>query len=342
MKKSLMTAVGTMLAATLFLVGCGAGNPEQTGSTAQPSGGTGTEQTGQSGQAGGEATQPAEKKLKIGLSMNTLNNPFFVAVKEGAETQAAEMGFELVVTDAQNNPGQQLADVENLLQQNLDILIIDPTDSDAIAEAVRKANDENMPVFTIDRQANGGEVITHIGFDAIKSGNIAGNFIAEALGGKGKVVEIQGIMGTNVAQDRSKGFHEAISKYPEIQLVAQQAADFDRGKAMSVMENILQANPEIDAIYAANDEMALGALAAIEAAGRLDEIILIGCDAVDPALDAIRADKLEATIAEPPFFLGKEAILTAAKIANGESVEKSVILDSTLVTKENIDQIKTR
>jgi ribose transport system substrate-binding protein len=325
MKKGLFSAITLVLSAALFLAGCG---------------GSGS---GDTQQKGGESAQPpAEKKLKVGLSMNTLNNPFFVAVKEGAEAQAKDLGYELVVTDAQNNPGQQLADVENLLQQKLDILIIDPADSDAIAEAVKKANDENIPVLTIDRQSNGGEVITHIGFDAIKSGNIAGDFIAEALNGKGKVVEIQGIMGTNVARDRSKGFNEAIAKHPDIKIVAQQAADFDRGKAMSVMENILQANPEIDAVYAANDEMALGALAAIEAAGRLDKITLIGCDAVDPALDAIRSGKMEATIAEPPYFLGKEAIKTAEKISKGETVEKSVILDSTLVTKENIDQVKTR
>jgi ribose transport system substrate-binding protein len=281
-------------------------------------------------------------QLKIGLSMNTLNNPFFVAVKEGAEAQAEELGYKLIVTDAQNNPGQQLADVENLLQQNLDVLIIDPADSDAIVEAVKKANDADVPVFTIDRQANGGEVLTHIGFDAIKSGNIAGNFLKEALNGKGNIVEIQGILGTNVAQDRSKGFNQIIEANSGMKVIARQAADFDRGKALQVMEDILQANPNIDAVYAANDEMALGVLAAIEAAGRLDEIIVIGCDAVDPAMDAIRNGKLEATIAEPPFFLGKEAITIAGKIAAGETVETSIILDSKLVTPGNVEEVKTR
>ncbi|NNU92790.1 D-ribose ABC transporter substrate-binding protein [Geobacillus sp. NFOSA3] len=280
--------------------------------------------------------------LKVGLSMNTLNNPFFVAVKEGAEAQAKEKGVELVVTDAQNDPGKQLADVENLLQQNIDILIIDPADSDAIAEAVRKANDAKIPVFTIDRQSNGGKVVTHIGFDAIKSGKIAGNFLKKALNGKGKIVEIQGILGTNVAQLRSKGFNEIMEQTPGFEVVARQSANFDRGQALKVMEDILQAHPEIDGVYAANDEMALGALAAIEAAGRLDEIVVIGCDAVDPALEAIRQGKLEATIAEPPFFLGKEAINTALKISKGEKVEKEVILESTLVTRENVDQVKTK
>ena len=289
---------------------------------------------------------PAKAKddgsLKVGLSMNTLNNPFFVAVKEGAEAQAKEDKVDLVVTDAQNDPGKQLADVENLLQQDIDVLIIDPADSDAIAEAVKKANDADIPVFTIDRQSNGGEVLTHIGFDALKSGKIAGTFLKDALSGKGKIVEIQGILGTNVGQLRSKGFNEIMDANPGFEIVARQAANFDRGEAMKVMEDILQAQPKIDGVYAANDEMALGALAAIEAAGRLDEITLIGCDAVDPALAAIKSKKLEATIAEPPVFLGKEAVKTAVKISKKESVEKEVILDSTLVTPENVITGKTK
>ncbi|MDQ0218091.1 D-ribose ABC transporter substrate-binding protein [Peribacillus cavernae] len=281
-------------------------------------------------------------KLKVGLSMNTLNNPFFVAVKEGAEAQAKEKDATLVVTDAQNDSGKQMSDVENLLQQNIDILIIDPADSDAIAEGVKKANDAKIPVFTIDRQSNGGEVITHIGFDALKSGTIAGDFLKETLGGKGKIVEIQGILGTSVGQLRSEGFNKVMSQTPGFEIVAKQAANFDRGEALKVMEDILQAEPEIDGVYAANDEMALGALAAIEAAGRLDEIVLIGCDAVDPAIDSIKQKKMEATIAEPPFFLGKEAIDTALKISEDESVEKEVILDSTLVTPDNVDKVKTK
>ena len=200
----------------------------------------------------------------------------------------------------------------------------------------------NVPVLTIDRKSNGGDVIAHIGFDAIHSGNIAGQYLVDQLDGKGKIVEIMGIMGTNVAQDRSKGFNQIMEETPGFEIVAQQAADFDRAKAMEVMENILQANPEIDGIYAANDEMALGALEAIEAAGRLDEITLIGCDAIDPSLEKIREGKLEATIAEPPFFLGKNAVFTALDVLAGTEVEADVILDSNLVTAENVDTIVTK
>ena len=282
------------------------------------------------------------KKIVIGLSMNTLNNPFFVDVKKGAEKGAQENNVDLIVTDAQNQSSKQLTDIENLIQKKPDLLIIDPCDSDAIISAIETANEKKIPVITIDRASNGGKVVSHIGFDAIHAGKIAGEFLGKALNGKGKVVEIMGIMGTNVAQDRSKGFNEAISKYPDIEVIAKQSANFDRAEAMKVMENILQANPEIDGVYAANDEMVLGALEAIEAAGKLDKITLIGNDAIDPAIAAIKSGKQEATIAEPPFFLGKNAVLTGLKVIKGEKVDEKVILDSTLVTKDNVDTVKTK
>lgn len=294
-----------------------------------------------SNEAGSEGVNQ-EKELLIGLSMNTLNNPFFVAVKEGAEKKAQEEGIKLTVTDAQNSPEKQITDIENLLQQGIDILVIDPTDSDAIVPAVLEANNANVPVVTIDRESNGGDVVTHIGFDAIKSGRIAGQFLVDTLDGEGNIVEILGIMGTNVARDRSAGFNEIMKENPGMKTIAQQTANFDRAEAMSVMENILQAHSKIDGIYAANDEMALGALAAIEGAGRLDEIVLIGCDAIDPALDAIKSGSMEATIAEPPFFLGKAGIDAAIGVYNGKSYDPVILLDNELVTPDNVNQIKTR
>jgi ribose transport system substrate-binding protein len=279
---------------------------------------------------------------KVGLAMNTLNNPFFVTLKEGAEETAASEGIDLEITDSQGDPAKQMTDVENLLQGNLDLLILNPVDSDAAAQAVLLANEQGVPVITVDRQASGGKVLAHIGFDALKSGNISANFLDEALGGKGKVVELQGILGTNVGRDRSQGFNDHMATVPGIEIIAQQSANFDRGEALSVMEDILQANSEIDAVYAANDEMVMGALSAIEAAGRLDEMVVIGTDAIDPALEAIRAGKLEATIAEPPFFLGRDAIHTAIKILNGEEVDEMITLENKLVTEENVDTVKTR
>ena len=290
----------------------------------------------------GKTSSSEDGSYKVGLAMNTLNNPFFVDLKNGAEATAKAEGINLVITDSQGDPAKQLSDVENLLQQKLDLLILNPVDSDAAAQIVFLANEQNVPVITVDRQAAGGEVLAHIGFDALRSGNIAATFLSEALEGKGKVVEIQGILGTNVGRDRSQGFNDHMDGFDGIEIIARQSANFDRGEALKVMEDILQANPQIDAVYAANDEMVMGALSAIEAAGRLDEIIVIGTDAIDPALDAIREGRLEATIAEPPFFLGREAVHTAIKILNDEQVETMITLANTLVTSENVDTVETK
>lgn len=283
-----------------------------------------------------------KKEITIGLSMNTQTNPFFVDVKDGVQKAAKEHGIKLYITDAQNDPSIQIKDIENLITKKPDAIIIDTCDSDAIVASVEDCNAAGIPVFTMDRQANGGKVVSHIGYDAIKSGKIAGQYLVDQLGGKGNIVEIQGIMGTNVAQNRSAGFNEIIKANPGMKIVATQVADFDRAKAMSVMENILQANPHIDGLYAANDEMLLGALEAIDAAGRLDEITMIGCDAIDDTLAAIRAGKVEATIAEPPFFLGKAILNTAFDYLNGKTVEPTVILKNSLVTKDNVDKIVTK
>jgi len=338
-KKVMALVVAILLMATI--AACSNGQKEA-GSSAKPEEPAKTEAPAENTNTAKETPSQDNNKIVIGLTMNTLNNPFFVDVTEGAKKAAADNGVELIVTDAQNQPSKQQTDIENLLQKNLSVIIIDPSDSDAIVAGVEAANKKGVPVVTIDRASNGGEVVSHIGFDAIHSGNIAGEYLAKALGGKGKIVELQGIMGTNVAQDRSKGFNEIMGKNPDMKIVARQSANFDRAEAMKVMENILQANKEIDGIYAANDEMAMGALEAIKAAGRLDEITMIGCDAIDPAIEAIKAGTLEATIAEPPFFLGKAAVETALKVFKGEQVEKSVILPSNLVTKENVNEIKTK
>ncbi|MDO5018029.1 MAG: substrate-binding domain-containing protein [Lagierella massiliensis] len=318
--KKLFKLASSVILATSLLVSCAAKD--------------GNDSTG-SGEAG-------EKSYVIGLAMNTQTNPFFVDVKDGVEKAAKEHGIELHVTDAQDDPTIQMKDMENLITKNVDAILVDPCDSDAIVASVEAANEAGIPVFTMDRESNGGEVVAHIGYDAIKSGKIAGEFLVEQLEGKGKVVELQGIMGTNVAQNRSEGFHSIIDNESGIELVASQVADFDRAKAMSVMENILQANEEIDGLYAANDEMLLGALEAIEAAGRRDEIKMIGCDAIDDTIEAIKSGRVDATIAEPPFFLGKAILNTAFDYLEGKEIEERVILDNSLVTKENVDELVTK
>ena len=273
-----------------------------------------------------------EDKIKIGLSISTLNNPFFVTLKEGAEEAAKEGGAELIVLDANDNVSKQISDIEDLIQQKVDVIMINPTDSDAVVTAVEAANEANIGVVTIDRSANGGDVTSYIASDNVKGGVMAAEYIVEAIGGKGKVVEIQGIPGASPTRDRGNGFHSIVDEEEGIEVVASQPADYDRAKGLQIMENILQANPEIDAVFAHNDEMALGALEAIEASQR--SIILVGFDATDDGLKAIEEGRMAATIAEKAGEMGKIGAQTSIKIAKGEKVDAEIPLEVELITKD--------
>ena len=190
--------------------------------------------------------------------------------------------------------------MEDLITKNVAIILINPTDSDAVGSAVKAANGKNIPVITLDRGANSGDVVAHIASDNVAGGKMAGEYIIKQLGGNGKVVELEGIAGTSAARDRGQGFNEAL-KGSGIEVVAKQTADFDRTKGLAVMENILQAQPEIDAVFAHNDEMALGALQAIKASGRT--IMIVGFDATDDAVKAVEAGEMAATVAQQPALI---------------------------------------
>ena len=258
---------------------------------------------------------------KIGLVVSTQNNPFFVTLKEGAVQKANELGYELIVLDSQNDPSKELGNVEDLLVKGVDVLLINPTDSDAVASSVRAANRSKIPVVTLDRASNGGKVVSNVASDNVLGGEVAGNYIVEKLGGKGKVVELEGIPGTTAARDRGEGFNKAIAG--KLEVVAKQSADFDRTKGLTVMENILQAQPEINAVFAHNDEMALGALKAIEASGRKN-IVVVGFDATDDAVAAVKDGKLSATVAQKPAEIGAIGVEVADKIIKKEAVQENV------------------
>ena len=258
---------------------------------------------------------------KIGLVVSTQNNPFFVTLKEGAVKKANELGYELIVLDSQNDPSKELGNVEDLLVKGVDVLLINPTDSDAVVSSVRAANRSKIPVVTLDRAANGGKVVSHVASDNVLGGEVAGNYIVEKLGGKGKVVELEGIPGTTAARDRGEGFNKAI--VGKLDVVAKQAADFDRTKGLTVMENILQAQPEINAVFAHNDEMALGALKAIESSGRKN-VIVVGFDATDDAVAAVKDGKLSATVAQKPAEIGAIGVEVADKIIKKQPVQENV------------------
>lgn len=271
----------------------------------------------------------AQSAPKVGLVLSTLNNPFFVSLRDGAVAQAKTAGVTLIVLDSQNDSAKELSNVEDLVSQKVGVILINPTDSDAVGAAVKVANKANVPVVTLDRGANSGAVVTHIASDNIAGGKMAGTYLAKLLDNKGKVVELQGIAGTSAARDRGQGFHDALPK--TITVVASQVADFDRTKGLSVMENILQAQPSIDGVFAHNDEMALGALKAIQASGR--KILIVGFDATDDAVAAVKAGTLAATVAQQPALIGSLGVNAAKDILAGKKLAKSIPVPLKLVTK---------
>ncbi|WP_303850271.1 ribose ABC transporter substrate-binding protein RbsB [Seleniivibrio woodruffii] len=266
----------------------------------------------------------------VGLVVSTLNNPFFVTLKDGAVGEAKKAGINLIVLDSQNDPAKEIANVEDLLSKGVAAILINPTDSDAVGNAIKMANRAKIPVITLDRGANAGTVVSHIASDNVAGGKMAGKFIADKLGKKGNVVELEGIPGTSAARDRGKGFNEAL-KGSAVKVVARQAADFDRTKGLNVMENILQSQPKIDAVFAHNDEMALGALRAVQAAKK--NIMVVGFDATDDAVKAVKDGKMAATVAQQPAFIGAKGVETAKAVLEGKKVQAYVPVGLKLIVK---------
>lgn len=275
-----------------------------------------------------------DNKPKIGMVLSTLNNPFFVNMKDGAEKEAEKLGYDLVVLDSQNDPAKERANVEDLVQLGVVALLINPTDSDAVVKTVEVANKSNIPVITLDRQANGGKITSHIASDNIKGGEMAADYVLDKFKdekGPINVVEIQGIPGASATRDRGEGFHNIMDKNNKFNFVSIQAADFDRQKGLQVMENIIQANPNIQVVFAHNDEMALGAVKAIKASGI--NALVIGFDGNDDAKDSIDANEMTATIAQQPDLIGALGVELANKIYNGERIKDKIAADLKVYTK---------
>lgn len=269
-------------------------------------------------------------KEKIGFVISTQDNPFFVNLKDGAVKESQKLGYDLIVLDSQNDPSKELSNVEDLLVRGVDVLLINPTDSDAVISSVRAANRAKVPVVTLDRGANGGKVVSHVASDNIAGGKLAGEFLVNKLNGKGNIIELEGIPGTTAARDRGQGFNEAIKG--KLNIVASQAADFDRTKGLNVTENLLQAYPDVQAIFAQNDEMALGASKAVEAAGK-NNILIVGFDATEDAITAVKNGTMAATIAQNPEKIGSEGIDVANKIIKKETVDTYIPVPLKIITK---------
>jgi ribose transport system substrate-binding protein len=270
-------------------------------------------------------------KDTIALVVSTLNNPFFVSMKDGAQKEADKLGYNLIVLDSQNNPAKELANVQDLTVRGTKLVLINPTDSDAVGNAVAMANQAKIPVITLDRQATKGVVASHVASDNAFGGKMAGDYIAKKLGENAKVIELEGIAGTSVARERGKGFAQAAEKH-HFQILASQPADFDRTKGLNVMQNLLTAHQDVQAVFAQNDEMALGALRALQTAGKTD-VLVVGFDGTEDGIKAVNSGKMGATVAQRPEQIGVIGVQTADKVLKGEKVPAVIPVDLKLVAQ---------
>lgn len=272
----------------------------------------------------------AQAQDTMAIVLSTLNNPFFVTMKDGAEAKAEELGYKLIVLDSQNDPSKELSNIEDLTIRGVKAILINPTDSDAVSNAIRIANRSDIPVLTLDRGASRGDVVSHIASDNVIGGEMAGHFIMEKVGEKAKVIQLEGIAGTSAARERGEGFMNAVNG-SDLELLASQPADFDRTKGLNVMENLLAANPDVQAVFAQNDEMALGALRAVQASGK--DVMIVGFDGTEDGIAAVNRGLLGATVAQQPDLIGSLGIEMADKVLKGETVDEYVPVPLKIIAK---------
>lgn len=280
-----------------------------------------------------------DKKLKIGLTVPTLGNPFFVAMSKGAEEVAAKYDAEVITVSADHDLAKQTAQIEDFITKKVDLILLSPFDSAGIAGAVAQAKAAGIPVVALDGFAEGG-IDTVVMSDNVQAGRLAAEYLVERLNGKGNIVIIDGPP-VSAVTDRIKGFKEVISKYSDIKVVAKQNGEGNREKGLSVMEGILTANKKIDAVFTINDEEAVGVQIAQGQAGREDEFFVVSVDGAPVAVDALeKGGSFAGTSAQFPNQMVIDGVALALKIIDGEKVEKEVLIPTEFITQENVDSYK--
>ncbi|MCK9482561.1 MAG: substrate-binding domain-containing protein [Bacteroidia bacterium] len=276
-----------------------------------------------------------EKAPTLGFAVSTLANDFFVTMKEGGDAQAKVEGYNLITLDAQDSPELQTNQIEDLLNRKVDLLILNPVDSDAVGTSVEAANRAGIPVITVTRAASFGKVEQHLDIDNREAGQLVAEQMIKDLNGRGKVAMLEGIPGASSTNDRKGGFVDTI-KGTNIDVVVSLTANYNREQGATVMEDILQGYPNLDAVYAHNDEMALGAVRAIDAAGKTGKIKVYGVDAVDDALKAVENGEMAATVQQQPALQMKMAVQNSVKFLKGEKIESLINIPLKLITKDTL------
>ncbi len=284
-------------------------------------------------------------KPTVALVLKTLNHPFFVDMRRGAQEAADRLGVTLQVQAAEReiDVEKQMQIVENMIQTGIDALAITPSGSREIVSALVKAKNAGIPIIVVDTRVDaaaakdaGVEPRAFVGSDNYDGGRIAGDHVVEATGGKASVGILEGIPGHETGDSRLRGFRDAVAKQPGITIVASQPANWERDQGFNVFQNMLQAHPGIDTVFAASDLMALGAIEAIAAAGKTGKIRVVGFDALDDAKKAIAAGTMDASVAQFPAEMGRVAIESAVKVLRGEPLPADVKVKLELITKANV------
>jgi len=277
---------------------------------------------------------------KVAVIISTLNNPWFVVLGETAKQRAQELGYEATIFDSQNNPSKETEHFDNVIASGYKAILFNPTDAKGSVANVKSAKEAAIPVFCMDREIDANDLaVSQILSDNYSGCVLLGQYFVEKLNGKGRYVELLGLVGDNNTWNRSKGFHSVVDNYPDLEMVAQQTGEFDRNKAMEVMESMLQAHPDINAVFCGNDAMAMGAYQAVHAAGKDDQIMIFGFDGSADVVDAIREGKIEATGMQFPKTMAKSAAEYADKYIKGaRDFSQKVPVAVELVTQENIEK----
>ena len=290
-----------------------------------------------SGSAAGGTGGSGSGGIAVGVTVSTLNNPYFVQFKSGVQAEASKLGVTVTVTDANNDASQQADQMQNFVSQGDKAIVINPVDSAAAAPSVTLASRSNIPVISADRGVTGATVTQTVASDNVTGGKLAAQQLGKLLGGKGKIVVLEGTPGTSAANDREKGFTEGISQFPGIQVLAQQSANFDRTDGLNVMTNLYQAHQDINGVFAANDEMALGAVKALGAkAGH--QIKVVAFDGTPDGLKAVQAGQINVDIAQQPNLLGQLAVEAAVQAAKGQKIPANDAIPVKIANAANVTQ----
>ncbi|HHY46521.1 MAG TPA: substrate-binding domain-containing protein [Firmicutes bacterium] len=281
----------------------------------------------------------AGKQYEIAFIVKSLTNPFWIDMKAGAESAAKDLNVKLqtMAPVKADNVEEQIRMIEDLIQRKIDAIVLAPADTKGIIPGIEKANQAGVPVVIVNTKAAGGKIVSFVGAENFDAATMIAERVVEKLNGKGKVVILEGVPAAQTAIDRKNGFLSVLKKYSGIEILASQTANFQRAEGMMVMENLLQRFPHIDAVLCANDEMALGALEAIDAAGRLKEMIVTGFDANRDAVVAVRDGRLFLTCDQNSAAQGSEGVRAAVRYLNGESVPARIVTKVILVDKTNVD-----